>query len=86
MITINDKRRLPDNVKFMYEMEPLEIGQIMPDNLIDGYDGDIVMRTASSCQFEVMNLSNMQKNKCWTQNLCSLLVRILDADITITLK
>lgn len=49
-------------VKTITEMKPLEVGRIISKN---SYKDAIVMRTASSEKFEVMNLSEPGLDACW---------------------
>jgi len=48
----------------MEKMKPLEIGRIVNDGILKN---TIVMRTASSIQFEVINLTNPGKDACWVR-------------------
>jgi len=48
----------------MKNMKPCDIG-IIKDS-VGYYDGHVVMRTASTSQFEVMNLTSPGQDKCWT--------------------
>jgi len=50
----------------MHEMKPLEIGIITSAG---GYNNTCVMRTASTCKFEVMNLSDPGEDCCWTSTV-----------------
>jgi hypothetical protein len=50
-------------IKPMSEMEPCDICQVA-ENFSD-YLGDYVMRTQSTGRFEVMDLTNFNKNCCW---------------------
>lgn len=53
----------------MDEMKPLEIGTIYESISISStkeYLGHIVMRTASTLNFEVIDLTNPGEDCCWT--------------------
>ena len=47
--------------KPMYEMQPLEVCVIVGNNCT----GNVVMRTADSDHFEVMDLTNPSPDSCW---------------------
>ena len=57
----------------MSRLEPLQIAKITGES---SYKGDIVMRTASYLNFEVMNLSNPKAGACWGKK-CDLQVKPL---------
>lgn len=46
------------------EMQPLQIGRIVSSTSV--YNNRIVMRTASSGRFEVMDLTDLDEDNCWT--------------------
>ena len=50
--------------KPMYQMQPLEVCVISTDC---SYGDHVVMRTASSSHFEVMNLTDPRLDVCWTR-------------------
>jgi len=60
-------------------MSPLQVG-------VNVDTGEYVMRTASSHNFEVLNLSNSGEYECWTSEHCPIEVRLLNADESITIK
>lgn len=62
------------NVKFLSDMKPWEVGEIVSVH----NHGDIVMRTASVDRFEVMNLSKAAVDCCWTSRSSTLKVRIIE--------
>ena len=66
----------------MGEMKPLQTGIIYGGR----YGGNIIMRTASSEKFEVIDLSLFGKDKCWTSELSGIQVEIVEAEITVTIK
>jgi hypothetical protein len=51
----------------MCEMLPLQVGRITKSH---NYDNHIVMRTASSEKFEVMNLTEPGQDSCWLNYNC----------------
>ncbi len=77
MIKIDNDSIDVTGYKVMSKMEPLEVG-ITKDN-------EIVMRTASVDQFEVMNLSNPGAGRCWTGTSSRLVAKLTKA-ITATLS
>jgi len=68
----------------MHEMRPLQVGIIVQAS--HSYYGDIVMRTASQSKFEVMNLTSPRSNNCWMGYSCSIKVRLLAKNETVTIK
>ena len=63
MIRIIDSTPKPisQKTKPMYEMQPLEVCVV-----VEGlYKDHVVMRTADSDHFEVMDLTNPRPNSCW---------------------
>ena len=67
--------------KPMYEMQPLEVCVIVSDH----YAGEVVMRTADTDHFEVMDLTNPKPDSCWV-GIPSLKVRELYPGETYTLE
>jgi len=64
------------------EMEPCEIGRV-----INGcYKGCIVMRTASTDKFEVMNLSHPGVDSCWSCRITGIKIASLQKGERITLE
>jgi hypothetical protein len=58
------------------EMKPLQVAKV-----VDGaYKGNVVMRTASEKEFEVINLTLGQPDQCWDEP-CSIVVELLDEPI-----
>jgi len=49
----------------MNDMRPYDIGTVVS---VGDYNGQMVMRTASRENFEVMNISNPGANKCWSSS------------------
>ena len=70
-------------IKTMSEMKPGEIGIIL--NSKSMYEGQIVLRTASTTKFEVMTLSDLGADSCWTYEDCPIKVRLLEPGETVTL-
>ena len=83
MIKLISKQALQPAAKTkpMYQMQPLEVCVVVDGAYVD----HVVMRTASSSHFEVMNLSTPKKDCCWTGNPY-LLVRELYPGETYTLE
>ena len=75
MVTLNEiTQKYPEaRVIEMGKMKPLQIGRIVEDEI---YEGIVVMRTASSISFEVINLSQLGENECWTNENCPLKVQL----------
>jgi hypothetical protein len=48
---------------YLMEMKPLQVGRIILNKL---HGGHVVMRTASTSHFEVMNLTDPGEDVCWT--------------------
>ena len=62
MIKLIDSTPKPiAKTKPMYEMQPLEVCVIVSNH----YTGIVVMRTADSDHFEVMDLTNPRPDSCW---------------------
>lgn len=83
MIRIIDSTPKPisQKTKPMYEMQPLEVCVV-----VEGlYKDHVVMRTADSDHFEVMDLTNPRPNSCWTSNV-PITVRELYPGETYTLE
>lgn len=56
-------------IKPMSEMEPLEVCVVV------GRTEHIVMRTASTEKFEVMNLTDLKASNCWIHKDCQIKVK-----------
>lgn len=56
-----------ENVISMSKMKPFDIGKVVSG----AHSGNIVMRTASLCYFEIMCLSAPGPNSCWTDEASS---------------
>lgn len=56
------KSQIKSSVVFMSNMSPLQVGRVISEG---SYKGTIVMRTASSENFEVMILSDPKTDNCW---------------------
>ena len=71
----------------MYHMKPLQVGRIVC-NGNDMRNNHLVMRTASTEKFEVIDLSEYEEDACWTDPEASYNVKLLapDEEVTITLK
>lgn len=54
------------------QMQPLEVCVVVGSY---SYKNTIVMRTASTIKFEVINLSKLGHDRCWTNEDCSLQVK-----------
>ena len=81
MIKLIDKKQHKDVVKPINKMKPLEVCVI-----IEGVDkGTVVLRTADSKNFEVMDLSNSGIDEFWNHS-CDISVRELRKGETYTLK
>lgn len=68
-IKIIKKGTVDTSIIKMSEMKILQIGVIIPDDDKFNYNycvGDIVMRTQSLSEFEVMNLSRPGPENCWS--------------------
>ena len=70
-------------VVLMNEMQPLDEGYIV--TIGSPYYGHLVMRTASSKHFDVINLTDISPDSCWTNN-CELMVRLLSPGEAVTIK
>ena len=57
----------------MCEMEPLQIGVIESG---DSHQGHIVMRTASTNHFEVMDLTEPEEDNCWSSGSVAVKVEL----------
>jgi len=66
---IKVKEEINENAKtiLMSEMKPLQVG-IIVDTRYPKYHLDYVMRTASTEQFEVIDLSRGREGACWTDS------------------
>ena len=71
----------------MYHMKPLQVGRIVC-NGNDMRNNHLVMRTASTEKFEVIDLSEYREGACWTNPGVDHDVKLLrpDEEVTITLK
>jgi hypothetical protein len=56
----------------MSEMRPCEFGRIIDLPL----SGHLVMRTASSIKFEIMDLTDLREDRCWTNKDASTRVEL----------
>jgi len=65
MIRIMEEDIMTKEIKPMKDMKPLEIGRIIETS--SSYNGHYVMRTASSTNFEVIDLSKPGEDGCWTE-------------------
>ena len=83
MIKLISKQDLQPAAKTkpMYKMRPLEVCVVVSSD----YTGNVVMRTASSNHFEVMNLTKSVKDGCWRHDP-NLQVRELYPGETYTLE
>lgn len=79
MSTTTVKIEQEGKVISMSEMKPCEVAKIVDER----HHGNIVMRTQSSEVFEVMNLTNFKKDRCWSSPSCPLKVQLLNAEITV---
>lgn len=50
----------------MSEMKPLQVGRVI-NSCYPNYNGKIVMRTSSTLEFEVIDLSNPRMDGCWSR-------------------
>lgn len=82
MLRIKQDELQAGNIIEMKYMEPLEVGIVVDDIM---YGGDYVMRTASYDKFEVMNISNARRCKCWC-NYPTLKVRLLGEGEKLTIE
>jgi hypothetical protein len=58
----------------MSEMRPCDWGRIIEGSKI----GHLVMRTASSYKFEVMNMTAIRVDSCWTNKDASIRVELVE--------
>lgn len=65
MIEIKDTKTNSARIVKMGRMNPLQVGVIVEGEAMPEQVGCYVMRTASSEDFEVINLSNPGTDKCW---------------------
>ena len=72
MIKINEENEDTRDIICMAEMEPLQVGKLVraPGDISsgcvpEGMEGNIVMRTATEGQVEVMDLTNSGAGNCW---------------------
>ena len=74
------------NIVCFGDMAPYDIGKVVTTD--SSYFGKIVMRTASTMQFEVMDLSEPQTNGCWTHRATQndLLVELFPPGSKITIE
>ena len=72
---------------YMREMRPLQVGRIVKTHFPE-YMGRIVMRTASTNHFEVIDLSANKPDNCWsnTQDCGENKVQLLDAELVVNIK
>jgi hypothetical protein len=81
---IKQEEQSVDKIIPMSQMQPLQVGVIVVDD--PTYEGHYVMRTQSAHRFEVMNLSKPSPDFCWTNDGCTLKVRLLRKDEKVTLE
>lgn len=48
----------------MHEMNPFDVGIVRSPK--SDYNGDLVMRTSATSKFEVMDLTTLKEDHCWT--------------------
>ena len=73
------KDNVEKNIIKMRDMKPLQIGRLI-------VGGHIVMRTASTRKFEVMDLTVPGLDSCWTNDDTDNNVELFAPDTTIILK
>ena len=79
MLRIIDKKEVEDaNIIEMNDMEPLQVAEIV------GSD-ELVMRTANSSGFEIIDLSDPSEDGCW-EHSPSVKVRLLSPNEKITIE
>jgi len=61
-------------IREMGDMRPWEIGQVVTEG---SYQGHYLMRTASTDQFEVMDLSDPSEDSCWTRKVDKIKVKLV---------
>lgn len=85
-ITINSPS-VSSNIVNMSKMKPLQIGRIVK-SIVPDYIGEVVMRTASFQQFEVISLSDYGEDKCWTnpQACIEIIVELMDVELIVNIK
>jgi hypothetical protein len=66
------------------DMLPMQIG-VVCDHISGLYVDNIVMRTQSEKNIEVMNLSNPKNGRCWSGNVSGFSVKLLPENYVITL-
>ena len=67
----------------MSEMRPCEFGRIID---LHNRSGHLVMRTASSTKFEIMDLTDMHQDSCWTHGYDAVEVELSRNGEKFTLK
>jgi len=65
------------------ELKPLQFAIVCGGHI---YDGHLVMRTASTEKFEVINLSLFRKDSCWLNNESTTKVQPVEVEMTIIVK
>lgn len=83
MFRIIDDEKETDDIINMCDMKPLQVGVIEDDKSYS--NGAIVMRTAITERFEVMDLSEPHEDNCWDRS-SNIKVRLLSAGTRITLE
>ena len=83
---VKKETTIKDTVVEMGDLEPFQIGIIVDtDSSCKVYKGHLVMRTASTDKFEVMDISEPKEDMCWTDDDTSLKVRRLHSGEKVTL-
>ena len=72
-----------ENIISINKMQQCDVGFIVDE--MSSYYGDLVMRTASTIQFEVMDLTKLRIDCCWTGKQNNAQVRLLNKDEEINL-
>ncbi len=76
-------RNLSEKIILLNKMQPCDVGFIT--NKTSSYYGDLVMRTASTIHFEVMNLTRLKEDCCWTSNNNNIQIQLLNQNEEINL-
>lgn len=71
-----------ENIVEMKDMKPLQWGVIVS---MKKYIGHIVMRTADSCNVEIINLTTFKENSCWA-GASSIKVKIGKGPLNLTIE
>lgn len=82
MIEIIETSEKNNGIIPMSQMKPMQVGIIVDDS----YNGNYVMRTQNSTQFEIINLSKPNIDGCWDNDDCPIRVRLFGPGESIVVK